>query len=385
MRPNPYMDEAAFSRAYIVSMDVAGVFYSEIVRAGGSGLPVELHPLNPAKVAPIPGEGGNVRAYLFKDGPTKVEIPAEDMLVRRSWNPTSRYHGLSPLAVAMGSVDADQAQTDYLRSFFNSSGVPSGILRVKDRKLTQAQADELKAKWAARFSRAWGRQHDIAVLDENAEYQKMGASLDELESEAIRSFTESRICMVFRVPPLIIYAYTGLLRATYSNLKEAWRGFWDATLTPLFKDYRTWLTWSLLPEFVNAELIYGERIRLNWDMSQVSALQEDVDQIQARARSNFQAGAMTLNELRSVLQLQPDPHGDYYLRSLTLDGVPLGTQPVVEDVSLPAKARQVKALPGPDEAKDKRVKIEKRIERAVRKHLLRDYLSVAEMIERAAA
>ena len=36
--------------------------------------------------------------------------------------------------------------------------------------------------------------------------------------------------MAFGVPPLIVYAYVGLLRATYSNLKEAWSSFWDASM-----------------------------------------------------------------------------------------------------------------------------------------------------------
>jgi HK97 family phage portal protein len=334
MRPNDEMDESAFTQAYIVSMDVAGVFYAEIVR-GANRLPSELHPLNPAKVAAIPGEGGRVRAYQFKEGTRRVEIPAEDMLVRRKWHPQSRYWGLSPLSVALASVDADNAQTDYLRSFFNHSGVPSGFLKLK-KKLTQEQADTVRAKWKARYARAWGgTQHDIGILDEDAEYIPTGSKLNELDSESIRGLTEARIAMPFRVPPLIIYAYTGMARATYSNLKEAWASFWDATLTPMYKDYRTWLTWSLLRQFVDEELIYGERIRLNWDMKQVAALNEDVTEIQKRARENFRAGGITLNEYRALIGQKPDPQGDYYLRPSSFAVVRLGEQAAaVTSVSL---------------------------------------------------
>lgn len=346
MRPNEMMDEAAFIRSWIVNADTAGKFYAEIVRAQGSRLPAELHPLNPALVAPIPGKGrGGIAAYEFKQGSQKVIIKAEDMLVYTMYNPTSKWQGLSPLQVCLGSVDADSAQTDFIRAFFNNAGVPSGMLKIKGRKIDEEESQRIRAKWHYKYGRAmsgwsglnptfgglagrpWGNQHDVAIMDEDAEYQKIGSGLNELESQAIRSFTESRIAMAFGVPPLIIYSYTGLLRATYSNLKEAWRGFWDATLNPLYKEYRAWLTWSLLPEFVDEELIYGERVRLNWDMTQVAALQEDVKEKEQRARENFKAGGITLNEYRSTIGAPADPNGDYYLRLKIYAPSPYGVAP----------------------------------------------------------
>jgi hypothetical protein len=156
----------------------------------------------------------------------------------------------------------------------------------------------------------------VAVLDDNADYEQIGSSLETLDSETLRSFSESRVCMVFDVPPLIVYAYVGLLRATYSNLREAWAGFWDATLTPLYSEIASWLLWDLLPEFEDPERIYSERVRLSWDLSSVPWLQEDVTAMQERARLNFQAGALTLNEFREAIGQKPDQFGDYYIRKL---------------------------------------------------------------------
>ena len=327
MRPNPSMDESAFLKAIIVSLDVAGVFYAEKVRSQ-AGAVVELHPLDPTKVAPIPGPNKTILEYEFTDGTNKIRIPAADMLVRREWNLTNRYQGLSPLAVCLGTVDADNAQTDYIRAFFNNAGVPSGLLKVKG-TYSQEQADMLRGKWREKYGRLWGRQHDVAVLDDNAEYQQLGSGLESLDSATLRSFTESRVCMVFDVPPLIIYAYVGLLRSTYSNLKEAWAGFWDATLTPLYAEIASWLMWDLLPEFEDPERIYSERVRLSWDLSSVPWLQEDVTAMQERARANFRAGGITLNEFREALGHNPDPVGDYYLRPPSFVPVPMNEAPTV--------------------------------------------------------
>lgn len=375
MRPNDMMDEAAFHAAAIASRDIAGRFYAEIVR-GQNKLPIELHPLNPAKVIPIPGDKGKIAEYVFRDGNQKITIPAENMIDWKYFDPISRYQGLSPLAVALGSIDADNAQTDFTREFFNNAGVPSGMIKIKGRTINETEADLIKAKWRQRFGRAWGGQHDIAVMDENAEYEKMGANLDELQSEILREFTETRACMVFGVPPLIIYAFAGLKRATYSNLKEALPGFWDTTMSPLLKEWRTFLAWRLLPEFVDPELIYGERIRLNWDMSQVAALQEDVDQIHARAERAFKAGGVTLNQYRAMIGQKPDAGGDYYLRGLAQVAVPEGVQPEPAPVDTVPKRN-----PRPQTVKALRdattVTIQKRIERAVGPYIKAQYEKAA--------
>jgi HK97 family phage portal protein len=368
MRPNPWMDEAAFMRALLASWDIARIVYIEIVRGKGGEI-AELYPLNPAKMKAIT-ENGKLVAYEWRDGNDKVRFKPDELLIRRGdWtNP-------SPLAVALGSVDADSAQTDYVRAFFNNAGVPSGILKVKG-TYSQEKADALREKWKAKYGRAWGRQHDVAVLDDNAEYQGIGARLDQLNSEAIRSLTESRICMVFGVPPLIVYAYVGLLRATYSNLKEAWSAFWDATMSPSFKDWKSWLTWNLLVSFHDIELLYGEKVRLHWDLSQVAALQDDVDATYNRAEKAFRAGAITLNQYRTMIGQPEDPAGDYYLRLVSYVPFPAGQAPKVDaDDVLGSKGRKARR-----ETKASRLTHERRIENATRSYLVDQYDRAADGI-----
>lgn len=346
MRPNPMMGEAEFAQAVITSKDICGVFYAEIVRKGV--LPIALYPLDPSKMKPIPDSSGGVSAYEWRSGNLIVTIPAEDVLVWRNYDPQNRYHGQSPLSVAMGSVDADNLQTDYIQAFFATGGVPSGILTIKGRTVNQEESDIIRAKWRQKFNpRFGGVKDDIAVLDENAEYQVLGSRLDQLQNEEIRSVAEARICMVFNCPPLIVYAYVGLLHATYSNLKEAWAQFWASNLSPWFKQYRGWLTWALLSQFESIESIYGETVRLMHDLSEVTALREDVNATQDRARNNLLAGGILLNEFRDLIGLEPDPKGDVYLRSPSFALVPWNyvappplpePAPVVAPVVSPAKA-----------------------------------------------
>lgn len=384
MWPNASMDEAGFAESVGVSCDTVGLFYAEKVHSP-AGAVVELHPLDATKMSPIPGPNNTVSKYIFKDGSTTIELPVEDVLVRRNPHPKSKWLGLSPTAVCLGTVDADSAQTDYVRAFFNNAGVPSGILKVKG-TYTQEQSDAVRAKWRERFGRNWGKQHDVAVLDDNAEYVQLGSDLNKLDSEIMRAISESRICMVFDVPPLVIYSYVGLLRSTYSNLKEAWSGFWESTLMPMSTSYASWLTRNLLSEFESIDRIKAEQVRCYFDYAQVQALQENATELETRARGFFVDGGMTLNELRAVGKLKPDPAGDYYLRKLMFVATPMGAdvsvgadpaEEVVEPQKLLAAGQRTHALKASARTREA---VQGAIARDVEKYIAAQYEKAAKAV-----
>ena len=93
-------------------------------------------------------------------------------------------------------------------------------------------------------------------------------------------------------------------------MREAQQHFWQNTMSPLLKQVRAVLQHQLLPAFEPLPLVESEQVRVNWDLSQVAALQEDVESIQRRAREAVRAGIMSVNEARAVLGLPPLPEGD---------------------------------------------------------------------------
>lgn len=317
-RPNPQEDGASFWGAWLASEHIFGEAFAEIER-NGVGQPKNLWLLNPLNMKPVAGKGQNgspIVAYEYTLNGRMVRIPAEDVLVRRNKDLTNPFFGESPLRVAMGAVDMDTAQTDFVRAFFNNGGVPSGLLRFPNSTLTPERAEEARQRFMAKYGRGGRGAGGVAVLDQNAEYQKVGANLNELEAETLRGLSESRICSVFGVPPILVGAYVALVNVNQrASVREAQTDFWINKMSPLFKALRTFLTHALLPEFAARPLIEAERIRVSWDMSKVMALQEDTDARHARARKDFQAGGITLNEFRAEIGKAPDEtNGDYYLR-----------------------------------------------------------------------
>jgi hypothetical protein len=149
-------------------------------------------------------------------------------------------------------------------------------------------------------------------------------------------------------------------------LKEAWAGFWDATMSPAFKEWRDFWTWQLLTEFENEADIRSERVRLAYDMSTVSALQEDVDAIQNRARASFQAKIISQNEARSALGYAAVPGGDdaYY-----------SAAPPAPQVAPPKRAT------APIATKASRTTVEKRMQRELARYLSGEYDRAADAVE----
>lgn len=320
MRPNPEMTGADFMSFWVTSEQVCGFFAAEILRSR-SGLPVELWPLNPLLLR-LKDDG----TFIYGDHRKKVELERRDVFYTHLTDLVNPHSGVSPLQVALGSIEADSQQTDYVRSFFESSAIPSGILKVKGRSLTESAVDKILTAWRKRYGKNGDYESGPAVFDDSADYQKIGAALNELDNSILRQQTEARICSAFGVPSLLVGAFVGLVNVNQkASAIEANRDFWVNTMSPLFKRFRNILTWQLLPEFEGIAAVRMEKVRVFWDMSEVMGLQEDVASKHLRAREDFRAGAITLNTFEATVGLPPSVDGEYYLR-------PVNRIPVTPDV-----------------------------------------------------
>jgi HK97 family phage portal protein len=304
-KPNPYDDGESFRRAWIASENFANVFYAEVIR-NRAGQPIQLYPLNPAYIRPeyaYTGNGYRLSHYVYQRDGIQIEFQPEELMIRRRQSLASIYSNISPVALALGSVDTDTSLTDYVRAFFNNQGTPSGIINIKDRRLTEDEAAAWQAAWLRKYGRNGSMRGGPAILDgSQVEYQSIGAQLDELESDSITSKIESRICMAFGVPPILIGAYVGLLHVNQrASVREAQEDFWMNTMSPELKSIRQFITWNLLPEFEGIESIQDGSVRVTWDLSKVMALQEDVDGVYKRAIAGYRGGLLTLNEARTAI------------------------------------------------------------------------------------
>jgi len=306
-RPGPNIDTATLWRCMEASYASLGRLYLEPSYGRGGGL-AALNPLNPSYITERFTDGALVGYDWSPPDARMVRFGVDDLIVRRAVD----WADVPPLIAALGAVEADQFSNDFMRGFFANAGVPSGIVKVKG-SWSKELTDAFRGTWMERFGPGGMAAGGPAIFDENIEsYTRLGVSLNELDNETLRMFIETRICMCFGVPPLIIYAYAGLLKATYSNLQEAWASYWDATALPLLKEWQNWIDFALLTQYEDRDDVLLGNVRSRFDPTGIGPYQEDVDAKITLYRDAYDAGAVTMNELRAVMGLAGHPDGDVF-------------------------------------------------------------------------
>lgn len=311
--PNRVQSQYDWIEALIIDLQTFGNQFTHKLRDEG-GKVAELWNLRPFKMSVIPGPDGLVNSYEYKRSALDVkEVPEEDVVHLRFADPLDDFYGLPPLLSASRSLDTDDQALDYVRAFFRNAGTPHGILTFKV-EATPDERQRVKDLWRDQFG---GRDgwHSLSVIDADVEYKEIGTTLDKLKMDHIFDTTETRLCMVFQVPPILVATRIGLLRATYANYKDARASFWRETLVPMY---------VRLEEKLNHGLVmreFGTGLRMRFDLSMVEELQESVDSKRNWALKSWEAGLATRNEAREIVELPEIAGGDTF-KTKTSDGEP---------------------------------------------------------------
>ena len=137
-------------------------------------------------------------------------------------NPADPFEGLgrgtSPLGAAAKSTDVDNAATSFLKKFFDKAVVPFGLLKTKQ-KMLDTEVLRIRERLRAQYGgeQNWG---DVMILDADAEYQRLGLTMQEMTFDDLDARNEARICMVLKVPPIIVGAKVGLDREHVRQLRR---------------------------------------------------------------------------------------------------------------------------------------------------------------------
>lgn len=295
--PNPEQSGYDFIETILTQQQISGNWYVRKARALAGNL-LHLFPVRPDRVEVVPGKDGYVQEYRDDGRP----LAADDVIHGKlHYDPLNEWYGLSPIAVVARFVDLDNNAGDFLRAFFYNDGTPAGILKFKAR-VEPDDRRRVKELWTQEHSGMQG-WHSVSVLDGDADYKDIGVSPEKLRMNVIWETTESRICSIMGVPSAVVGALVGT-NPTYSNYKEARASFYQETLSTLWRKTADRLTAGLRPEFSD------ERIRLEFDLSKVAGLQEDIAVRRTFAIASYEKGFATLNEARALAGMAPSLDAD---------------------------------------------------------------------------
>lgn len=285
---------------------------------GGRGVPREIWWARPDRVKVVPSERDYISHFDYyppgQHDPLRFE--RTEVIWFRYPNPVDEYSGLSPLMSARLAADTGMAAMTSNAALFRNGIQMGGVVAPKaGQTLTEQQAVELERSISRRFKGA-DKAHRWGVLRFEAEFKPLAITPKDAEFMGALQWSFEEVCRAYGVPLDLVGG-----QRTYANVQEARLAVWTDTLKPEARFLANELTEQLLPLFGNAA------DEVSFDFSGVDVLQEAELARWERAKEQITAGAMTVNEWRSLIGEDPLPWGDVWWAPMALTPIDGNARP----------------------------------------------------------
>lgn len=331
-RVNPFWTADRLIRMTEMTLGAWGKAYWFCERGPtGRRPPSEIYWARPDRVTVYPDAERYVRAFGYRppDGGQEILYEPSEVVWFRYPNPVDEFDGLSPLAAARLAADYRNAAMRANKKLFENGMMAGGFLMPKSpTQFTPDQAQELERMLERRF-KGDDKAHRWGVFRFEAQVSPMAASAREAEFLGGMNLALEDVARAYRIPLDLIGG-----QRTYENVDAAMRAVWAHAILPEARFIASELTEQLLPMFPpsTADLI-------EFDTSDVDALQEGESERWAREQGQLQQGAITINEWREDRGLTRVEWGDVWWKPMTLEPIENAEpkpQPEPEPVLQPA-------------------------------------------------
>ncbi|WP_255509597.1 phage portal protein [Oceaniovalibus sp. ACAM 378] len=298
---NPWTSAEQLRKELTADALLTGHGYALVTR-NGAGQPLELHRLDPAKVQREQADDGEPTYRVSYDQGQRLHSYTDILHIEA-------FGGVAPITLGREAIALALSFEAHIGGVFANGGRPSGVITA-EKSLDAEAKRKLAASW---FANHGGKNAGAtALLDEGMKYAPVAMTLSDAQFSENRLEQIREIARVFRVPPTMLFE---LSRGTWSNTEEMARQFYAITLKP-------WLaSWAWA--YARCLLTPEERTTFYVEFVTDDLLTTDAA---ARAASYGQyrsMGAMTANEVRSGLNLQPRSDGDDLQNPYTSTGAPV--------------------------------------------------------------
>jgi HK97 family phage portal protein len=241
--PNEFMAETEFCESTQQHEELAGEQWWVVYRSPLSPLPLELWPVRPDRICPVPG-GDFLLGYEYTDPDgDKIPLRLDEVIFTKLPNPLDPYRGLGPVGSLLVMLDAVNLSQQWNRNFFLNGAEPGGVLKVPAR-LTDAQWDEKQKRWAAAH-RGVAAAHRVAILEgEGTDWIERKYTQQDMQFAELRTAGRDSVYEAWGVSGSVMGVMEGANRA----IADAHRAEFAQLITlPRARRRRTTLNRKLLP------------------------------------------------------------------------------------------------------------------------------------------
>lgn len=291
--PNPLheMSNAALWRLLEIYLKLKGEGYF-IIEKDEAGRPVELWPVPTHWVQQTPYLDHPFYTVRLTSG-VIMPVSVDDMFVMKDLNPVDPFRrGLGQAEALADEIETDEYAAKFQKCFFFNDATPNLVISMP--KSTEEQRKRFRAEWMERFKGVF-KSHGVATVNGEAIINKVGDNMKDMDMVNGRTFLRNAVLEHFGVPREIM----GITESSNRATSEAAQYIYAQNV--------------LMPSLLRREEAINEQILpmfgpdLVWHFEDIVPRNQEFDK--AKALDGWNAGLMTKDEARELLDLPPAPTG----------------------------------------------------------------------------
>lgn len=209
--PNEFMTQRLFIEIIQQYLDLTGEGPIVVVRR--AGIPAELWPVRPDRLAPWPDPDKFLAGYIYTapDG-EKVPLDVEDVIRLLKPDPDNIYRGLGPVQALMRTLDGARYSEEWNRKFFLNDATPGGIIEVEE-DLADHEYSRFRERWAE-VHQGVNNAHRVAILENGMKWVDRKYSMKDMQFAELATIGDTKILTAFRMPKFGVGQIDDVNRAT---------------------------------------------------------------------------------------------------------------------------------------------------------------------------
>jgi HK97 family phage portal protein len=318
--PNPFYSQSEFLEDSSNHFELTGEMAWVIVRGLGGAI-VELWPVRPDRIKPVPDKDDYISGYIYQVGSEAVPLETDDVIFMRRPHPTVPYRGIGQVQTLLHDIGSEQLASAWQRNFFANSALPSGIIEL-DHNLSPMDFQRLVERWREQHQGV-SNAHRVAILER-------GKWTERKFTQADMQFKEIR--MLNRDLILGAYGFPTALLGISENVNKA-----NADAAELM-----FARWLIRPRLIRIRDKMNQTLVSQFDsnlfMDFTDPVPADKTSDLAEGEKGYNAGILTQNEARQRLGEGAIAGGDEFKQGGQINPIPaiiasFGDQPPKETLS----------------------------------------------------
>lgn len=206
-KPNPFFTQQEFVESEQQHVDLTGEGYWVVGRNPLSPIPLELWPVRPDRMLPVPSAENYLNGYIYRspDG-EMVPLELDEVIQIRVPNPEDPYRGMGAVQTLMPQIAGLKYSAEWNRNFFSNSAQPGGIIELSGAdgvgvKLSDPEWADMVARWREQHQGV-ANAHRVAVL-ERGHWVDRKYTQEDMQFVELRQVSREEIREAFGFPKFL--------------------------------------------------------------------------------------------------------------------------------------------------------------------------------------